>query len=152
MATFSKILFENSFACGMAEYLTSHPLRGDNRISLTISIDGQPTQALIDTGSPWSIIDPRLAGLLETAMQDAYAPTEKMWTSWGEIEGKIIQVNIGLLADDGDSLEFSAMVLVPIINADAEWHQPNFIGVQHFLDRLRFAVDPLENAFYFGLI
>jgi hypothetical protein len=31
-----------------------------------------------------------------------------------------------------------------------DWHGPNFIGYQGLLQRIRFAVDPETNLFYFG--
>ena len=60
-------------------------------------------------------------------------------------------MTVSLLADEGNSLEFETTVLIPIVPLEATWDRPNFIGLNNFLSRIRFAVDPNENAFYFGL-
>jgi len=54
-----------------------------------------------------------------------------------------------LLADVGQHLELQATVFVP--DAEELWGDfPSFIGLSGFLERIRFAVDPLTDTFYFG--
>jgi len=54
-----------------------------------------------------------------------------------------------LLADVGEDLELQATVFVP--DVEEFWGNfPAFIGLTGFLERIRFAVDPLNNTFYFG--
>jgi len=38
----------------------------------------------------------------------------------------------------------------PILKSGQAWSYPNFLGLDGFLSRIRFAVDPTENVFYFG--
>lgn len=33
-----------------------------------------------------------------------------------------------------------------------EWRRGNFLGYEGFLNRIRFAIDPSDNSFYFGLM
>ena len=59
-------------------------------------------------------------------------------------------MRIGLEAERGESLDIEATVFVPILPPGETWLHPNFIGLDGFLNRIRFAIDPEENAFYFG--
>jgi len=62
-------------------------------------------------------------------------------------------MQLGLRTDrQGQDLEIEATVFVPTLPPGETWRHPNFIGLSGFLERIRFAVDPEENAFYFGLI
>ncbi|MBI3732481.1 MAG: hypothetical protein HY259_03370 [Chloroflexi bacterium] len=65
--------------------------------------------------------------------------------------GRLYLLNLTLLAIEGYSLELSATAFVP----DSEWaeswgHLPSFLGLPGCLERLRFAVDPSTDTFYFG--
>jgi hypothetical protein len=56
-------------------------------------------------------------------------------------------VAITIPADEGKSLDVEATAFV-----SPDWPWPNFIGYQGLLQRIRFAVDPETNLFYFGSI
>jgi hypothetical protein len=45
---------------------------------------------------------------------------------------------------------FDKILFVPEMEPDEVWSYPNFLGLSGFLDRIRFAVDASDNAFYFG--
>ena len=66
-------------------------------------------------------------------------------------KGKIARLDFILKADEGTDLDFQSTVFVP---DDAEdWNRlklPSFLGQVGFLERIRFAIDPNENKFYFG--
>ena len=49
---------------------------------------------------------------------------------------------IGIIADDGDTLSVGATVFV-----SPEWTGHNFIGYAGLLERIQFAVDPSDNFF-----
>ena len=54
---------------------------------------------------------------------------------------------VRLVADEGEDLDIEAtMFLSP------DWPGGNFIGYEGLLERIRFAVDPETNLFYFGQI
>jgi hypothetical protein len=68
-----------------------------------------------------------------------------------EMRGNIYRVNIVFLADEGDDITIDATVFVP----DEEWQNswgehPGYIGLTGCLERMRFAVDPENDRFYFG--
>lgn len=50
----------------------------------------------------------------------------------------------------GLDLEVDATAFVPTLPSGERWPDPNFLGLSGFLERIRFAIDPAENAFYFG--
>ncbi|GAB4431459.1 MAG: hypothetical protein Fur0044_29050 [Anaerolineae bacterium] len=61
-------------------------------------------------------------------------------------------MSLSLQAETGDGVEVEATVFVPTLAPNDTWPHPNFIGLDGFLTRIRFAIDPTENTFYFGLL
>ncbi len=59
--------------------------------------------------------------------------------------GALYRVPVKLLADEGEPLQMEATVFL-----SPDWQGPNFIGYEGLLQRIRFAVDPQANQFYFG--
>ena len=55
-----------------------------------------------------------------------------------------------LEASLGEDLDVDATVFVPRLEPGDIWNYPNFIGWDGFLNRIKFAIDPTESAFYFG--
>ena len=88
---------------------------------------------------------------MDEITHDAGAQPQALQTRWGTVEGRLHRVTISLLAEEGNSLEFETTVLVPTLPPGATWDRPSFIGLNNFLNRIRFAVDPNEDVFYFGL-
>jgi hypothetical protein len=68
-------------------------------------------------------------------------------TRLGLIRGDLYRIPLVLFADDGQDLGVDATVLL-----SPDWTGPNFLGYQGLLQRIRFAVDPETNLFYFGQI
>lgn len=68
-------------------------------------------------------------------------------TRLGRFHGTLFRGLITLVADQGESLDVEATVFL-----SADWPGPNFLGYQGLLQRIRFAVDPETNLFYFGRI
>ena len=64
--------------------------------------------------------------------------------------GRLVRALLTLQADSGEDLMVEARIFVPILRSGQIWPYPNFLGLDGFLSRIRFAVDPIENAFYFG--
>jgi hypothetical protein len=61
-----------------------------------------------------------------------------------------MRANLTLEATSGEDLTVEATFFVPFLELDEVWNYPNFLGLGGFLDRIRYAVDASENAFYFG--
>jgi len=104
-----------------------------------------PLLAQLDTGAAWSVLDGEIAealGFLEQA-----GPTATLSTRSGTVRGKLIRSSLTIVADEGESCEVDATLFV-----SRDWAHGNFVGYSGFLERLRFAVDPGTNDFFFGIL
>jgi hypothetical protein len=99
--------------------------------------------ALLDTGSQWCVLAPTVAEAL------GCVPVEeeslRLHTRFGSLVGHLERLPIRFHADEGDSSELQATWFI-----SDEWPGPTIVGWKGCLERLRFALDPDENAFYFG--
>ena len=67
------------------------------------------------------------------------------------LEGSIIRLNMTLPADKGEDLTVDATAFIP--DVEEYWGDfPCFIGQRGFLERVRYAVDPATDTFYFGTL
>ena len=151
MALFAGLLEDPApFASGAVRYSDSYPGEEKRRrIVVVVTVAGQTsTPAVVDTGTPWCILDPEIAEQL-----DAFERTERFpgllirgekWDGW------LGRVEITLNAEHGESVLVEATAFVPDLDAGQQWPHPNFVGLG-LLERIRFAIDPSENMFYFGL-
>lgn len=99
---------------------------------------------MIDTAAPWCIFEPAIAEALRDHVgvlrEDALIDSRL-----GRFQGTLCQGRLQIVADDGEDLDIEAvMFLCP------DWSGGNFIGYEGVLDRIRFAVDPNRNRFYFS--
>lgn len=154
MARFANLLISGNFASGATSYEDYYPgQEHTTRIVLPIVITSRLIiPAIVDTGAPWCILDPEVAEVLETAIQATYTPSEKLMIRGELYEGRLLRMSLSLQAETGDGVEVEATVFVPTLAPGDTWPHPNFIGLDGFLTRIRFAIDPTENIFYFGLL
>lgn len=140
------------FATGVARYSDNLPGRvSAAHIVLAINIGRAiTTQAIVDTGSTWCILNPDIVAILGDAVEDTYEPTESLVIRGIRYQGRLVRVSIRLPAEVGNDLEVEATAFVPILSAGEVWDVPDFIGLEGFLQRVRFAVDPRENVLYFA--
>lgn len=155
MAQFTEPLLSCQFATGVTYYKDDYPgEQGRSLIVLAVIVEENLTiEAVVDTGSEWCILDPQIATQVGGFIETGYAPSETIGIRGVRLDGKLHRMRIGLYNDSeqaGDDLEVEATVFVPDLPPGAEWNLPNFIGLNGFLDRIRFAVDPAENVFYFA--
>lgn len=142
----------DSFATGSIRYTYQPATENEttNRIILPVKVAGRIIEAIVDTGAPYPIIAP---GIARQAGLD-YLPTleRKIMLIRGmRLDGSIIRVNMTLPADEGDDLDVDATVFIP--DVEEYWGNfPSFIGQIGFLERMRFAVDPATDTFYFGAL
>jgi hypothetical protein len=101
--------------------------------------------AQLDTGAPWSILEPEVADAL-SLLNGEGAPA-RISTRRGEFDGRLQRTRLSIVADEGESLGVEATVWV-----SPEWPERSFLGYGGLLERIRFAVDPDDNSFYFGPI
>lgn len=99
---------------------------------------------MVDTGAPWCIFSPDIGEFL----QDGFEPVSDwlfLSTRLGTFSGVLYRVPLKFAMSEGEPLTINATVFV-----SPDWSGPNFIGYEGLLQRIRFAVDPEENLFYFG--
>ena len=150
---FVDLLIDRGFATGACRYEEAYPgYEQAPRIVIPVLVEGQLiVPAIVDTGAPWCILDPEIAEAVGIQPRAGYR-TETLLFHWTRYEGGLHRMRIGLFAEKGVDLEIEATVFVPILRPGDSWMSPNFLGLSGLLERTRFAVDPSDNAFYFGLI
>jgi hypothetical protein len=99
--------------------------------------------AQVDSGAAYSMLEVELAQVL--GVLDGNGEPAKIQTRFGPISGRLERIPLYLVADEGDSLAVEATFLI-----SREWPGKTFLGYTGFLDRLRTALDPPMNDFYFG--
>lgn len=141
------------FASGMTSY-SYRPAINDisNRIMLQVEIGGILVEAIVDTGSPYVVCPPYLSDVI--GFDPAEAIESIPFIIRGDsIRGKLYRLNVLFPADEGEDIMVDATVFVP----DEEWQEswgehPGYIGLTGCLERMRFAVDPENDRFYFGAL
>lgn len=150
------------FAAGRAKYqFRPHiPGRINERIFIDIEIEGVQTTAALDTGGLYLVLNPAFAsgidlrpenGLLEVTEQGTKKPTLNMRGQ--DFIGVYHRISLGFPAYEGQGCQIEATVFVPDPEQQAMWDSlelPNFLGFFGCMERLRFAIDPINELFYFG--
>jgi hypothetical protein len=97
----------------------------------------------LDTGAAWSIVNWDIAEAAGIRIENG----ERVRYSgrWGTIEGVLVNCPILISADVGEPLAIESSIFVT-----ADWSAGNFLGYCGLLERIRFALDPKANLFYFG--
>jgi hypothetical protein len=98
---------------------------------------------LVDTGGHFCILGPEVVDLIGDSLSGGEATS--LLTAQGRLSGRLYRHRIELLAEEGENLDLEATVLV-----SPDWRGPSVLGYTGFLDRMRFAIDPRANQFYFG--
>ena len=137
-----------AFAVGISRYLDAYPgfREAQPRIYVKFRPSGleDPILALLDTGGHFCILNHEIVPLIRDQL--TYRLDELvLHTARGPIRGELYILRIELIAEEGTSLEIDSTAFI-----SPEWRAPNFIGYSGVLDRLRFAIDPRTNLFYFG--
>jgi hypothetical protein len=151
MTQYSAELFATGFVSGVLTYQDAYPSQESAaRIVVSIIVDNQiPIKAIVDTGAPWCVLDPEVAEFI-ISEETIYQPKDRLLLRGILYEGQLYRINYQLIAEIGESVDIEATVFVPQLRAGESWPHPNFIGLDGFLNRLRIAIDPAENALYFG--
>ncbi len=139
------------FATGAVDYWYAPATISDttSRILLPIEIEGIPINAIMDTGAPYVVCDPELAELLKLDPADALS-SERLLVRGYWVTGHLYRLNITFPADQGEILSVVATVFVPDTTSRPSWgHWPSFVGLSGCLERMRFAIDPGTDTFYF---
>ena len=146
------LLFANgeTFAKGAIAYDYEPAIASEtsNRIILQVQIQGIKTRAVVDTGAPYVICAPDIAR--RAGIDPASAlKKDRMLIRQMRLDGFVYRLNLTLKAEVGEDLNVDATVFVPEV--EEFWGDfPSFIGLAGFLERIRFAIDPNTDTFYFG--
>jgi hypothetical protein len=132
---------------GKSRFLVDHH-EGPHRLLVAVACrigDLRITsQGLLDTASEWCVLPPDLAHRLDLDLEpDLNMPV--LWTRFGSIRGRLERVTVWFPSEEGEPLEVNATCFV-----SAEWPGPLVIGWKGCLERMRFALDPGDDSFYFG--
>ena len=152
MARFQSALHAAGFASGATRYADTFPGDTQDAERLVITARLIDTQLnlpfVVDTGAPWGVLDPDTV----TALIEPHADEILRYRVRGRLyEGTLTRCRVALLDDQSDAaLLLDATFFVPLLATGDVWREPNFIGLRGFLERIRFAIDPAENMFYFG--
>ena len=87
---------------------------------------------------------------IEHYAEPMYAPPMPLSIRGSIYQGLLYRPPMNFDVYLGELQEVDATVFVPILHPEDDWRHPNFTGLDGFLNRIRFAVDPAENLFYFG--
>jgi hypothetical protein len=139
------------FATGEAPWEARFALAGDGltRLFIQVEVEGQPASAVIDTGGAYFIVNPAVAAKLPLGGDTAVLRDRLMirgLACWGTVH----RVPITLAATVGEPLTFEATAFVPELDHGETWPLPSYLGWQGCLDRIRFAIDPIDEIVYFG--
>lgn len=148
----STLLGERRFALGRLTYSDWLPGSRSARLILPVTFEHRlSTTAVLDTGSPWCILAPAEAESLNVD-QNNRLEAESILLRGTRYTGGLHRLTITLNAEVGAKLDVEATVFIPQLREGEEWRHPNFLGLGGFLYRLRFAIDPEGNHFYFAPI
>jgi hypothetical protein len=153
--SFPELVGADKFAQGKLTY--SDHLGNESRIARIVvtAVFGHnvPITAIVDTGAPWCIVGPEEAEGIDPNYLDDGVPGNETLVRGNWYQGNLYRVPVTLVDENrGTDVTVEATVFIPTLRSDEKWPHPNFLGLDGFLNRLRFAVDPSENAFYFGEI
>lgn len=135
------------FACGRSAFLDSSPGSPERTPKIFVKIQAESIDgailAQLDTGAAWSVLNAEIAEALSLLGRKG-EPAE-LSTRLGKFKGHLERTSLTIVADDGESVSVQATVWV-----SSEWPGGTFLGYGGLLERIRFAVDPNDNSFYFG--
>jgi hypothetical protein len=133
------------------EYTGRAPLRFDEvvdahrlLVSVSCQIEAQEVliEALVDTASEWCVIK---EDLLPRHAAESASERTMLSTRFGLIEGHLVRAAITFPGTESDDLRVEGTWFV-----SADWTGPPVLGWKGVLDRMRFAVDPVEGWLYFS--
>ena len=141
------------FATGATSYhyrpATAHETTP--RIILHVEIEGILTEAMLDTGGVYLVCHPHLVTLMDLDAADATSGPQSLLFRGVVIHGRLHRLQLTILPDDGEPLDIQATAFVPEPGEEESWGDvPSILGLYGCLERLRFAVDPTTEMFYFG--
>jgi hypothetical protein len=141
-------MLDERFVQGRTKFFDQAPALPEPtaKIYVRVGFPGQSDTYLaqLDTGAAWSILPTNIARTL--GISSNLRRTMRLSTRFGVYLGGIVRLPFTFVADDGESLDTEGTFFL----AD-DWPWPIvFLGYSGLLDKIRFALDPQKNHFYFG--
>jgi len=119
------------------------------RIILQIEIEGELVDAILDTGATYVVCSPHVARRIGIVGNGLERITLRIRNA--RLHGYLHRLNLRFYATDGDPLDLEATVFVPEVDLGDAWDDlPSYIGLTGCLERMKYAVDPASDTFYFG--
>ncbi|MGD2158115.1 MAG: hypothetical protein PVG14_06520 [Anaerolineales bacterium] len=150
-----QLIYENGehFSSGIANY-NYRPIterEETNRIIISVILDDIKTLAFVDTGGAYVICSPEIAEELNLDPKGGIIVDSLLWRN-EKLKGSLHRVPMTIVADEGKSLRIEPTIFVPQLEPYDIWEKELtcILGMHSCLDRLRFAVDPSTDSFYFG--
>jgi hypothetical protein len=122
-----------------------------DRIFVPLQIENVQTEAVVDTGGVYLVCHPEIAELIGLDPRDKIEDTA-LTIRGNTFRGDTQRLNVVLIASEGEGLEVEVTAFVPRLQPGQSWPWPSFMGFHGCLERVRFAVDPVTDTFYFGSI
>ena len=134
-----------TFATGCAAFVDTDSADISPKIYVRIQPGNLPAPVLaqVDTGAAWSVLRADVARRIGAF--EASGEPLVLSTRMGRIRGELVRTSVSLVADAGESLDLNATVFV-----SPDWTHGTVLGYAGLLERIRFAIDPYRNLFYFG--
>lgn len=134
---------------GVRDYVTDAE-EGAHRLLIAVpcQVGAFPyaSPALLDTGAEWSVLSTEVFELLGGPECDI-GEEAVLSSRFGRIKGNLARVPIRFAAGEGEDLEFIATFF-----ASPDWYGPTVLGWRGCLERMRFALDPARDLFYFSAL
>jgi len=115
-------------------------------VAIHCIVDGLPLASfgLLDTAAEWCVLPSDAVATLE--LDPAAGERVRLETRFGLFAGGLQRIPLTFVATEGQALTIDATWFVA-----ADWSGPLVLGWKGCLERMRFALDPAEERFYFGL-
>ena len=107
--------------------------------------------AFVDTGGVYLICSPEIADSLALSPDEGLAAPRMLFRG-AYLAGMLHRVDLTIPATHGETLTVEATAFVPE-QTTTDWQSfPCVLGLQGCLERLRFAVDPVNDTIFFGAL
>ncbi|MCE7989371.1 MAG: hypothetical protein DYG89_50100 [Caldilinea sp. CFX5] len=141
------------FATGVAPYVYQPVSSREtaHRVILNVQIGSFPTQAYLDTGAVYFVCAPEIAKVLDLRPTDKLED-ERLVFRGRVYQGGLYRLPLTFAAGYGESLEVEVTAFIPQLHPEDEWpiEFPCIAGMSGCMERVRFALDPLDENIYFG--
>jgi len=108
-------------------------------------------EAVVDTGGVYLFCNPEIARRLALTPTEALSGVQTILFRGALVHGRLYRLSLTLLADEGEDVTIQTTAFVPEPEEAEHWgDMPCLLGLYGCLERLRFAVDPRTEHFYFG--